>query len=349
MDNLNLKLNMEYNDKGIHKPTFLEFMPVSLFGAVMGLSALCFAWRLASEAWHVYRLIGEIIGWTAILVFVLLTITYTAKWIHYPALVKGEFKNTVSVGFFSTAIISLLLIPGILLPYAPVVADVIWLLGITLTLVFAWFVLRKWMDEQQLPESAMPVWVLPVVGTLNVPIVGTSLKFAGAQEICLMFFGIGIIFIIIMMTIIISRLFFQPPLPVNVQPSLLILVAPFALAFNGYEGLSGVQDIPASAFFYFYLFLLLLFGSKIALLPKCCPFQVSWWSVSFPLSSVSVGCLRYAQNKSDTIHWVLAAFLLSVTTFVILYLLVQTLYQIWSGRFAQPIDLKAVHPAGQLL
>lgn len=22
MDNLNLKLNMEYNDKGIHKPTF---------------------------------------------------------------------------------------------------------------------------------------------------------------------------------------------------------------------------------------------------------------------------------------------------------------------------------------
>ncbi len=240
-------------------------------------------------------------------------------------------------------IISILLIPGILLPYAPVIADVLWLLGMILIFLFAWFVLRKWMGSQQLPESAMPVWVLPVTGTLNVPIVGNSLKFAGAHEFCLMFFGFGIIFIIILMTIIISRLFFQAPVAASAQPSLLILVAPFALAFNGYEGLSGVQDIPASAFFYFCLFLLLIFGSKVVLLPKCCPFQVSWWSVSFPLSAVSVACLQYAQKQPDSIHWVLAAVLLSVTTLVILYLLIQTIYQIWSGRFADPIDYTAVH------
>ena len=327
---------MEFNDSDVHKSTFIEFMPVSLFGAVMGLSGLCFAWRLASQVWDISRLIAEIIGWTAILIFVLLVITYTVKWIRYSALVESDFKNTVSVGFFSTFTISLLLMPGVLLPYAPLVANAIWLLGITLTFLFAWFVLHKWITEQQLPESAMPVWVLPVVGTLNVPIVGNSLKFAGSHELCLMFFGIGIIFIIIMMTIIISRLFFQPQLPVSVQPSLLILVAPFALAFNGYEGLSGGQDILASVFFYFCLFLLLLFGSKIALLPKCCPFQVSWWSVSFPLALVSGSCLRYAQRQPDDTHWVLASVLLLVATIVILYLLVQTVYQIWSGRFGQP-------------
>lgn len=54
----------------------------------------------------------------------------------------------------------------------------------------------------------MPVSILPVVGMLNVPVTGNSLKFAGAHELCLMFFGIGII-LIIMMTIIISRLFFR--------------------------------------------------------------------------------------------------------------------------------------------
>jgi tellurite resistance protein len=334
---------MEFSDKGIHKPSFLEFMPVSLFGGVMGLSALCFAWRLASEAWHTNTFIAEIIGWIAILAFVLITITYTAKWIRYPALVANEFKSSVSVGFFSTVTISLLVMPGILLPYAPVIAGVIWLLGVTITFLFAWFVLRNWLSKQQAPESAMPVWLLPVVGTLNVPVVGNSLKFAGAHEICLMFFGIGIIFIFMMMTIIISRLFFHAQLPVNVQPSLLILVAPFALAFNGYEGLSGVQDITASVFFYFCLFLLLIFGSKIWLLPKCCPFQVSWWSVSFPLASVSVACLRYAQKQPDAVHQVLAAFVLLVTTLVIVYLLVQTVYQIWRGRFAPPVNFSAVH------
>jgi len=335
---------MTYNDKGGHRPTFLEFMPVSLFGGVMGLSALCFAWRLASQAWHIGKLFAEIIGCTAILAFVILTIAYTVKWIRYPASVAGEFKNPVSVSFFSTVIISLLLIPGVLLPYVPVIADVIWLLGVLLIFSFAWFVLRKWMGKQQLPESAMPVWVLPVTGTLNVPIVGNSLQFAGAHEFCLMFFGFGIIFIMILMTIIISRIFFQAPMAVSAQPSLLILVAPFALAFNGYEGLSGVQDIPASAFFYFSLFMLVIFGSKIFLLPKSCPFQVSWWSVSFPLAALSVACLRYAQRQPDTVHWILAAFLLLVTTLVILYLLIQTVYQIWIGRYAPPVDFKPVHP-----
>lgn len=324
---------MKSISNGIRQPGFVEFMPVGIFGAVMGLSALCFAWRLVSQIWPVNILIGEFIGAAAILIFVLVGITYFLKYIRYPVLVKEEFRNTVSVGFFSTIIISLLLIPGVLLPYVPLIANVIWLLGITLTFLFAWYVLHKWLTEQQAPENAMPVWVLPVVGTLNVPIVGNSLKFSGAHESCVMFFGIGIIFIIIMMAIIISRLFFQALLPVSVQPSLLILVAPFALAFNGYEGLSGRQDIVASAFLYFCLFLLVLFGSKIALLPRCCPFQVSWWSVSFPLSSVSVACLRYAQNQPDQLHWLLAAFLVGLTSLVILYLLIQTVYQICTGTY----------------
>jgi len=88
---------MKYGDRSVHGPTFPEFMPVSLLGAVMGLSRLCFAWRLASEAWHVIKLIGEIIGFAAILVFVLLAIVYTVKRTRYPASVESEFNNSVSV------------------------------------------------------------------------------------------------------------------------------------------------------------------------------------------------------------------------------------------------------------
>jgi tellurite resistance protein len=312
---------------------FLEFMPVSLFGAVMGLTALCFAWRLAAQAWHFSTLAAEIIGLIALLVFIILVAAYIVKWRRYPASVKKEFDHPVSVAFFSTFIISLLLIPGILLPYAPVLAAPIWLLGVLLIFLFAWFVLRKWMDSRQAPENAMPAWVLPVTGTLNVPIVGVFLPFKQAHELCLMFFGVGIVFIIMLMTIIFSRLFFQAPLAADAAPSLMILAAPLALAFSGYEGLSGVQDIVASAFFYFCLFLLLLFGSKLLLLPKTCPFHVGWWSVSFPLASVTVASLRYAERASDAAHRTLAAGLLIITTLVIIYLLKQTLVQIWNSQW----------------
>ncbi|HVU94412.1 MAG TPA: SLAC1 anion channel family protein [Puia sp.] len=318
--------------------SFLEFMPVSLFGAVMGLTALCFAWRLASQLWRLGSAVPETIGVVAIVAFVVVTLAYLVKWHRYPESVVAEFDHPVSVAFFSTFIISLLLIPGILLPYAPALADTIWLLGVLLIFLFAWFVLRKWLGKQQMPESAMPAWVLPVTGTLNVPIVGSFLRFNGAHETSVMFFGIGILFIVMLMTMIFSRLFFQAQLTAIAEPSLMILAAPLALAFSGYEGLQGVQDLTASAFFYFCLFLLLLFGSKIFLLPRTCPFHVGWWSVSFPLASVTVASLRYSQGAPDVLHRALAGVLLAVTTLVILYLLVQTVSQIWSRRWKSRID-----------
>ena len=317
--------------------SFLEFMPVSLFGAVMGLTALCFAWRLASQLWHLGSAVAEGIGIVAIVAFIIVTLAYLVKWHRYPESVTTEFDHPVSVAFFSTFIISLLLIPGILLPYAPVLADTIWLLGVLLIFLFAWFVLRKWMGKQQMPENAMPAWVLPVTGTLNVPIVGSFLRFNGAHELSVMFFGIGIIFIIMLMTMIFSRLFFQAQLTAISEPSLMILAAPLALAFSAYEGLQGVQDLTASAFFYFCLFLLILFGSKIFFVPRTCPFHVGWWSVSFPLASVTVASLRYSQRAPDVLHRTLGGVLLAVTTLVILYLLAQTFSQIWKHQWKRRV------------
>jgi tellurite resistance protein len=312
-------------------------MPVSLFGAVMGLTALCFSWRLADKSRHIGTFIGEVIGFTAIGVFIILAIAYTVKWMRYRSLVKAEFENPGTMSFFSTVTISILLLPGILLPYASVLAGSMWVAGVVMTLLFALFVLRKWMQARQPWENVGPAWVLPITGTLNVPIVGDSFHFRGAHEICLMFFGFGIIFIMVMMSIMFSRFFFAAALPDALKPSLMILVAPFALAFSGYQGMTAGQDIAASAFFYFSLFMLLLFGGEVVLLPRCCPFKVSWWSVSFPLASVTVACLRYAERHPDGAHWTLAGLMLSLTSLVILYLLVQSIHQIVTRRFGQPV------------
>ena len=324
---------MEQNSSVSHQ-TFLEFLPVSFFGGVMGLCGLCFSWRLAGRVWHISLMVSETIGWLAVLAFAILTVAYLIKVIRHPILVRTELTHPVSVCFFATFIVSMLLIPGILFPYLPNIAIEMWLFATFLMLLFAWYVLRSWIDNQQLSENAVPAWVLPIVGTLDVPIIGNHLPIRGVHEICLVFFGIGIIFSIILPTIIISRLLFQKPLPGNIQPTLLILTGPFALAFTGYEGLTGQQDMIAAVFFYFNLFLLLLFGSKIFLLPKSCPFKATWWSVSFPLSAITIAAFHYSEHQTDLIHQLLAAFLLLVTSLVILYLLSQTLYRIWTGKFA---------------
>jgi len=313
------------------RSSFFKFLPASLFGGVMGLAGLSVSWKLAAQTWRAPGWIGEVIGVIAIVSFLVLAAAYLIKVIHYPLLAKAEFSHPVSVSFFATIPISLLQIPGILRQYDLLLAKWVWGVATVLMFLFAWIVMRKWLDNRQDPGNALPAWVLPVAGTLNVPIVGVHLPIAGVYEICLFFYGIGILFAIILTTIVISRLFFQPAIPEAIQPTLLILVATFALAFSDYEGLTGRQDIMAGVFFYFALFLLLLFGSKIFLLPKCCPFRVTWWSVSFPLAAITVAAFHYAEFSDGRFFKVLAGILLTISTFVILYLLIQTLTKVFKG------------------
>ena len=178
-----------------NKISFIEFIPISLFGAVMGLTGLSFCWEWAEKTWSFYPWIKNIIGVIAVVFFLLLTVAYLLKIWKYPLAVRAEFNHPVSISFFGTFIISLLLLPGVIYPYFSTVAVVVWLVGAVLMFVFAWFVLRKWFGEQQDPANALPAWIIPVVGTLDVPIVGMQLPIPGIHEICLVFFGIGVVFI----------------------------------------------------------------------------------------------------------------------------------------------------------
>lgn len=317
----------------LKKISFVEFMPVSLFGGVMGLCGLCFSWRLASELWNFSNWIGETIGIAAIIAFILLTVVYLIKLKRYPALVKQEYGHPVTVSLFATFIICLLLLPGIIQPYNIIAAITIWCIGAVLMFLFALIVIRRLIDQQQEFSNALPVWILPVVGTLDAPIVGLKFPFPALHEISNFFFGVGILFSIILITIILSRLIFNPQLSKEAQPTLLILAGPFALAFSGYLSISGTLDLMAKVFFYFDLFILILLFSKLFLLPYCCPFKVSWWSVSFPLAAITIASLNFAKLIEQITFEIIALTLLLVTTCIISYLLTQTLTRIIKGQF----------------
>jgi tellurite resistance protein len=315
---------------------FLRFLPVSLFGGVMGLCGLCFSWRIAVDHWHLNSWIPEIIGMIAVVSYCCLFLAYGIKCFKFPELVSAEIKHPVSVSFFATFIVCLLLIPGVFQNKFPFIATTMWCIGAALMFIFAWYVLRKWIDHQQEPQNAVPAWLLPLVGTLDIPVVGLKLTIAGIQEVSKIAFGIGIIFSFLLMTIIFGRLFFQRPLPETMQPTLLILTGPLALAFIAYFGLTGNLDLFAAVLFYFNLFILFLLASKIVYIPIACPFRVTWWSVSFPMSAITVSSLIYARYHADWVHQLLAALLLAITTVIIIYLFIKTFHQIITGSYLVP-------------
>ncbi|WP_159467795.1 hypothetical protein [Dyadobacter sp. 3J3] len=236
------------------RESFIEFMPVSIFGSVMGLCGLSFAWHRAAQLWKVSRVIADVTGYVAIVSFILLSVCYLLKFIRLRSLVIAEFRSPASIWFFATYIICLLLLTGLLSSQMPRLAIGIWYIGVLLMLLFASYISRNRLDERQEPEHTMPVWILPIAVTLNIPIIGNQLPVIGIYEFSLMAFGIGSIFSIVLSKIILSRLIFQAPAPVAAQPAHLILTAPLALAFTVYFQLNGELNIVASSLLYFNLF-----------------------------------------------------------------------------------------------
>ena len=329
--------------------TFIEFLPVSLFGGILGMAGLSFSWNMAAHKWGFRPWAGQSLGILTLAFFIILCAAYVIKWIRYPASVKNELDHPVSISFFTTFIVSLLLIPGILLWFHAKLAFLVWCIGVVMIIAFTWFLVRRWISHRQDPANALPPWLLPVVGLLDVPIIGNQFHYPGARELCLLCFGAGLMLGLIFMPIIMARLIFQPALPIPLQPTLLVLVLPFAIIYSDYDGFSGASGVAGSALFYAGLFMLFVSGSRILLLAKCCPFRVGWWAVSFPLSAITLAAFRYAVYKPSGIYQAAPAFLLTILTLTIAFLLLQTGKRILQKRFVlgDPISeqkMQAISP-----
>lgn len=288
---------------------------------------------MASSKWGIVPGAGKILSLVTLVSFVVLTGAFIIKCIRYPNAVKNEFDHPVSVTFFTTFIVCLLLIPGIIRRYNEALALIIWLLGVLMILSFAWFLVTRWISRQQEPANALPPWLLPVVGLLDVPIIGNQFHFPGVRELCLLCFGAGIMLALIFIPIILARLIFQPTMPVTLQPTLLVLILPFAITYSDYHGFSKSTGIAGSVLFYSGLFMLLVAGNKLLLLPACCPFRVGWWSASFPLSAITIASFHYSADKPAGIFQVIPVLLLTVLSLVIAFLFFQTINRIRQKHF----------------
>jgi tellurite resistance protein len=295
----------------------LAYLPVSLFGSVMGLCGLALAWRLAAIEFGLPGMVGEVLGQVSVLVFVALVVAYAVKCLQSPDAVRAEFAHPVAANFFSTPIISLLLLPAILAPYALALANVLWVAGTLAMLGFAWLIVSRWMSVRQQIAHATPAWIVPVVGTINISYSGVPLAIPGSHPVCVFALAVGLFFAVPLFTLILSRLIFEAPMPQPLQPSLMILVAPFAVGFSAYLNVAGRLDLFGESLFYLGVFMLAVLLPKLLRLRSCSPFHTSWWAVSFPLAAMTLAALKFSVERPVWLAQAFALALLAFTTFVI--------------------------------
>ncbi|MCU7845480.1 MAG: SLAC1 anion channel family protein [Candidatus Thiodiazotropha sp. (ex Monitilora ramsayi)] len=311
----------------------LAYFPISFFAVVMGLAGLCIAWEFAETIFTLpIRVEGALIPFTA-LVFLLLLTLYLMKLVRHPAAVVQELNHPVKLNFFPAVSISLILLSVTLLESLPSISHGLWVLGTGLHLLFTLYVMNVWIHHDKFEiHHINPAWFIPVVGNVLVPIAGTT---HGHLEISWFFFSIGIVFWLVLFTIIIYRVLFHHPLPDKLMPTFFILIAPPAVGFISYLKLSGGMDNFAHVLYYSGLFLTLLLLTQAPRFTRL-QFSLTWWAYSFPMAAITIATLQMYQITAVMGFAVIAWVLLALLTLVVTYLLYRTLRAVGGNRICLP-------------
>ncbi len=316
-----------------HPAPSLAHLPVALFSTVMGTGGLALAWHKAAGVLGWPSAVGQGLTLLASLLLVIVGLLYALKWLRHPAEARAERKHPVKMNFVPTLSIGILLVAGAWLPSSPAAALPLWTLGALLHLSFTLVTMSAWIHHDHFEiQHLNPVWFIPVVGNIIVPLAGVHLA---PVEISWFFFSIGVVFWIVLLAVVMYRLFFHAPLALRLTPTLFILLAPPSVGFVAWSGLVGGLDAFGRVLYYTALFLALLLVSNAIRFFKL-PFFVSAWAYSFPLAALSTATLRMAELGAGAFFAMLGGVLLILTTGVIGLLAARTIQAILRQEIGHP-------------
>jgi len=288
----------------------------------MGTSGLCLVWRFASELFGAPGWISEIPGLVAVVLFFGLSPLYLLKAVRYPHRVAAEFNHPVSSNFFGTVTIGTLLISNVLAPISQTLAEILWIIGALATFALAYVIISRLLRGAIDGEHAVPAWLIPGVGTLDIAVTGDKMPMAWVPETRIFCLAVGTVVALVFFTMIFARLIHHAPMMEGMMPSMLITVGPFGIGFMAYTDLVQRVDVFAAMLFYFGLFMFLVIAPRVFL--GRIPFATSWWAVSFPLAVLTGAGIRYAAHVKAWPITAVASFLLLFLTAIVGVLLFQT-------------------------
>lgn len=302
--------------------TRLGHLPISFFSVILGMTGFTIAWARAESLFAMPTLASGVLLSFTIILFATLSLLYPGKMAWHWESVAKELDYPVKLNFFPTFSISLILLSITLLHGSPAISRYLWIVGAVIQLALTLYVISIWIGHTKFEIVHInPAWFILVVGNILVPIVGVE---HFSPEISWFYFSIGVLFWLVLLTIVFYRVIFHHPLSEKLVPTFFILIAPPAVGFLSYVKLVGGIDSLARVLCYsaLFLFMLLLFQYRMFTRPR---FFLSWRAYSFPLAVMAIATLHMYERTSYMFFQYLSVALLTFLTGVILVLTWNTL------------------------
>lgn len=307
----------------------LAHTPISFFTMPMGVFGLSLALRAGG-----FSALSTVVGYIGIALLAGLLLTFTLKAIRHLEALRAEWAHPIKLAFFPAASISVLLMATFLQDTNPDIARLIWLIGAAAQGILTLVVISAWISHRAFgPGQLSPAWFIPAVGNVMAPLYGIPL---GYVELSWYFFAVGVLFWLVLLTLVFNRLIFHDPLPGKLRPTIVILIAPPALAFLAWVQFhGGTVDVTARILINLGYFFTALVALQLPALLRL-PFALSFWALSFPLAAITIASLYFSVATGSLLHLWLGYSLLAALVLTIAVLVVQTLRATFSGAVFLP-------------
>ena len=192
-------------------------------------------------------------------------------------------------------------------------------------MIFSWILLEYWLKNEQNVTTVTPAWLLAVLGPITIPIAGNVLQNPGYHDISVFCVAIGLVTGIPVIALLFAHSVFAKHVADAVQPSLMILMAPFGMGYITYTQ-TYQPDHFTELFINAGIFMFWPIAIKVLHVMRHSPFRMGWWACSFPTMAFTNGVLHYSVDHPAAWTQLLAGFLLIFGTTLILYLSFKTIW-----------------------
>ncbi|MFD1803285.1 dicarboxylate transporter/tellurite-resistance protein TehA [Mixta tenebrionis] len=305
-------------------------LPASYFGMVLGIIGTGFAWRYAATIWPVSAMPGMVLISMAIAVWALLASFFIIRLIRHPYALLDEVRHPLKGSFVSLFPATTMLVSIGVTPWQRSAGEALFITGVAIQLGYAaWQGAGLWRGAH--PATATtPGLYLPTVA--NNFISAMACGALGYHDMGILFLGAGIFSWLSLEPAILHRLRSHGEMPLAVRPSLGIQMAPAFVACSAWLSVNGGQVDVLAKMLFGYGLLQLLFMIRLIPWYASQPFNASFWSFSFGVSSLANTALHLGHSASGGALYHLAIPLFIIANLVIALLIFRTLLLLLQGK-----------------
>lgn len=265
--------------------------PLSSLGIPFGLSGLAGTWTMAARTSLAPNAIAEALWMLAAAAWLVVVANYCWRSRSWPGSIQQDLRDPVQGAFASLAPTSAMLICTHYEHYLPFAGRVITGAFMMLSLLFAaWFLAQLALRQRDI-DAIHAGYLLPTVAAAF--IVGQGAGTFGWTILGEAAVAVGILFWLMLGTVILARMAFRPAPPDSLLPTFAIFSAPPAVAGNAWFALNGGRiDLVETALLGTFVVLMLVQVMMLGAYRRL-PFTLGFWAFTFTAAS----------SGTYTVHW----------------------------------------------